>query len=332
MSIGSPSTWRLSTSGGIPYRFVGMSGDFSDENGNVKWRALISSSHLSLFLAELFPPPLIIGNRSIPQAASMPGFPALKAKKISFKSQDDGLPIDPFGADLTANPGTYHGIIEVDVEFGVTFKQDVADPNTFLEISANASGEYINVGGPRMQWVPQYNSNKGDPGDTVPENTADDSQVANPDTGAPAGTTQDKTAEPNKVPGPPVLVRIATTEWTVKWTQIPYDVFNAIIIHRLRVLMGRVNSAPYLVLFGAPAETLLFSGYSYTQQYSWREDNLETPPVKLEMKFIEKRVLWKGVVMGHNHHWRPGYGWQRLLVDGVNPTYGGWNFNLLHQL
>ena len=39
------------------------------------------------------------------------------------------------------------------------------------------------------------------------------------------------------------------------------------------------------------------------------------------MKFTEKRVVWNGLIGGHNHIWVPGEGWKFFLVDGRVPVY-----------
>lgn len=324
MSLTDPTTWRNISASGIPYRVIQQTGSFSDEEASVTWSALIESVNLSAFVIELFPPPLVIGNRVIPQSAQLPGFTNLRAKKLSFKSHEGDKPIDPFLADPLAPIGTYGGTVRVDVEFGQSLKQGTEDPNTFLEISSNASGEFLHTTGPNMKWVRQSGT-----GDANAANTGADDDTGEPDPGA-AGSDQPE--EENIDPTVPVIITVPTVEWTVKWTQIPSDVFQSIIVHRLRVLLGKVNSSPYAVLFSAPAETLLFSGYSYTQQYSWRDDTFGSPPIKLEMKFVEKRVFWRGVICGHNHVWRPGKGWEVLLIDGINRTYGAWDFNLLHKI
>ena len=114
----SSATWRLSTTGGIPYKFLGMNGDITDNEGSITWSALIASTDLIAFLVELLPPPLELGNASIPRGAPMPGLPGFIANRVRFKSQDTKRPIDPFTADSAAPAGTYHGNIQVDVIFG----------------------------------------------------------------------------------------------------------------------------------------------------------------------------------------------------------------------
>ena len=333
-----PSLWRLRTSGGIPYKMVEMDGSFSEEEGNVNWKAYIAAYQLPAFLAELFPPPLVIGNKPIPRVAQMPGAPGLHAKTISFRTQTEGLPIDPFLADPSAASGTYNQVIEVTVGFGTGYKKpDEEDPRLFLEISSNASGEFYHTTCPGAKWRPQRNTavqpDAPEDGEAEPENPVDDEEVADPDTGDTEGKGEEveDDDEPNKDPTAPVIITVPQTEWSVKWTQIPYELFTTVIIHRLRLLLGRVNSTPFELLFNAYPETILFEGFNYQTKYSWRDDNVETPPVQLEMKFLEKRVFWKGYIVGHNHFWRPGKGWQRLLVDGVNSTYGPWNLNLMFK-
>lgn len=327
-----PSTWRLGTSGGIPYRFMGMDGTFTDEDGSANWRAIIPATSLVAFVTELFPAPLVVGNKVIPRGATMPGFPGMNAKRVRFKAQDDALPIDPFSYDPGAAAGTYNSFIEVDVEFGTGFKQpNPDDPRTFLEITATASGEYLHAAIPGAKWVPQTNENSADSN----VNADDDFLIADPDTGElknPDTKIKKGDEEVNRSPDVPHATLVPTTEWNLKWTQIPYDTFFNTIIHRVRLLLGKVNSTTWSVLFNARPETLLFAGYSYSTQYTWRDDQVETPPVQLEIKILEKRVIWKGVICGHNHFWRPGKGWQILLIDGTNKAFGGYDFNFLFKV
>src|SRR5690606_6633295 len=115
-----------------------------------------------------------------------------------------------------------------------------------------------------------------------------------------------------------------------------FEVAQTRIITKLKWMMGRVNSRPFPLLFAAYPWTILFVGYSYTHTYTWRRTTLggneiERPPVNLEMKFIEKTVKWRKKIYGHNHFWRPGKGWDLLLIDGKRPTYEWVNFNVLFQ-
>jgi hypothetical protein len=328
-----PSLWRLRTDGGIPFKYLGISGSFSMEEGNVTNRYLIQPGHLVSFLQELFPPPLVIGNTSIPQSAPLPGLPALIAQRISFKSFDESLPIDPFGFDTNAPAGTYYNLMEVDIEFGPRAVQEPQqnDPFSFLEITGNTTGEFIHSTMPRAKWVPKTNPDLDDDDDDEdPEGG-----VADPDTNEPgsgAVNPTEGTPEVNKDPTVPVTIVVPQTEWTLRWNQIPFRYFQEVLIHRLRILLGRVNSNTVPVLFNALPGTLLFAGYNYSNAFTWRDGHIGTPPVSLEIKIIEKRVLWKGVIRGHNDFWRPGVGWETLLIDGENPAYRSWDYSTLFSV
>ena len=96
--------------------------------------------------------------------------------------------------------------------------------------------------------------------------------------------------------------------------------------------MGRCNSAVFPLLFNAWPETLLFAGYTYKADYTWRDGQVTIPPITCEMKIIEKRVLWNSKIVGHNHFWRPGKGFERLLIDGARPAYLPINYGILFKV
>ena len=329
--IESPANWRLRTNNGIPFKLLGHSGDFSPEEGNVVQRILIPANALVAFLTETFPPPLVIGNTAIPQTAKLPGMPGLLANRISFKSFDDSRPVDPFNMDPTAPAGTYNEAIELDVTYGPRESQepDRNDPFTFLEISGTTTGEFIHSTMPKAKWQPKRNP-QVDPDAVDADADPDGGNVADPDTNAPSqGAVNPTIEETQNVNDPtvPVTSLVPQTEWTLKWNQIPFEFFTEVLIHRLRILLGRVNTHTVPILFGALPETLLFVGYNYSNQFTWRDGQVGLPPVSLEIKIIEKRVLWRGVIRGHNDFWRPGRGWETLLQDGTNKVYRGWDFN-----
>ncbi len=343
------SQWRLtSPGGGVPMKFKGLEGEFEEENGVVSFKALIPSSSLTAFLIGMFPPTIYIGNMVIPQSIPLPNLPGMIARRISFAQFDDSKPIDPFGFDPTADPDTYYPVIEVTIEYGPRVKQapQANDPRTFLEISANATGEFIHSTAPKAKWKnerqsPDNEDDDVDPGTVAPpqqQAEAPDPHPNPPEAPDPAGTdaapgeSQNET-DPVKDPNIPLLIMVPQTEWTVKWNQIPYWYFYNTLVRRLRWCLGRVNEEPMAILHNALPETILFMGYSYTQTHSWRDGSVSTPPINLEMKFLEKRVVNDhGVIIGHNHFWRPGVGWRRLLIDGVNPVYRLRNMNVIYQI
>lgn len=351
----NPSNWRLRLPATVPFKYTSVAGTFEPEKANVSLTGLIPAASLVAFIQEAFPPPIQFGNLSVPQSIPLPGLPGLIANRVAFKSQDDGRPVDPFGFDPTAPNGTYHSVLEVQVEYAprATQQPKASDPFTFLEITGNATGEFINSTAPGAKWLPKRNPNvpaRTDPADididlgapspcpawdaadygTYTPPTAEDPDTGEPDPCAEAPEVE--TPVVNRDPTVPILIIVPQTEWSVKWNQIPFAFFRDVLIHRIRACLGKVNSNRFPLLFGATRETLLFNGYTYTQQYTWRDGFVEAPPISLEMKFVEKRVLWGGVIRGHNDFWRPGVGWETLLIDGINKTYEGKDFNLIFKV
>lgn len=334
------ASWHLKTNGGLKYRFLGMDGDFNPDGGTILWRALIRTQDLVLAAQEMFPPPYEIGGMSFPQPGRMPGFPQFVGKNIRFKSfEGQKQPIDPFNADTDSNfADSYGEFVEIEVEFGSSNKPqpNLADPRTFLEISADVGGEFIHAPSySTLVYEEVVDEETGGPSVPLEDDAEDDA-----DDQAPGGWIDNegnlrvKSRETGekytiRVPSAPFLVLQPITNWTVTWRQIPYHIFRRVTVNRLRVLNGRVNSAPIPFLFNAPPETILFAGFKYTESYTWRDGFINTPPIDVEIKLVEKRVLWKGIVAGHNHLWYPGEGWMRVrLGDGSNP-YRGFDFNWL---
>lgn len=338
--IEDPTQWRLTTTGGIRYKYLGVDGNFERENAVVNWRALVHEDDFVNFVSEFFPPSIVIGNLSVPVSYPLPGLPGIVARRLAFKGQDSGKPIDPFNFDSGAAAGTYHPLVEVNIEFGPreNADPDETDPQTFLEITGNASGEFIHAPPSASSWQPKTGAQ--DSSDMSSASAGQSGQQAeteniDPDTGEPEDEALDPTLEdpePNRHPNVPATIIVPETEWSVRWTQMSFDFFGNVMIHRLRALMGKVNSRNVSMIFNASPETLLFVGYTYTSQYTWREGLTRTPPVQVEMKFVEKRILDRGVIRGHNDFWRPGVGWETLLVDGSRKAYGALDHNILFKI
>lgn len=324
--ISDTSGWRLTSFGGsVKMRLLDMDGEFEQDTGGIKVRALIRSVDLFTFLSEAFPPPLVIGNVTIPQRLVFPGLPGLVMNKVSFKNQDGSRPSDPFGIDPTAPSGTYHDAVEVTMDFGPREIQepDENDPNTFLEVSAATTGDYLHTTAPGAQWRDETAvGGDGQPGEGDGIGLSVGAFTAAPSQGA--------TSE-NRNPTTPVLIIVPETEWTVKWNHIPWDFFRRVLIHRLRYCIGRVNDAPFSVLFNAEAETILLLGYTYQQNFSWRDGTVSAPPISVEMKFLEKRIVWEGIVRGHNHFWKAGEGWKRLEITPGVKLYQTRSFDILFR-
>ena len=311
-----PDSWRLRLNG-VPVKYLGTDGNFDANTGSVTYKALIPSGRIVDFLEGLFPPPLTVGNLSVPQSTALPGMPGLIARKMSFKGQMTE-PTDPFGFDSTAPTGTYQPVIEVVIEYGMSRLQspNPNDPKTFLEISSQASGEYLKVETPNAKWHHKAES----PATPQPDSTAPSNnnsiRPADVDAVPPGASPNASSKEAVKNPNTPITVLVPETEWTVKWNQIPYQYFVDVLIYRLKWCLGRVNSTYFPILFNADPETILFMGWNYTENFTWRDTYIEKPPINLEMKFKEKRVVNNGIVCGWNHAWRMKDGWNYLLLNG----------------
>ena len=312
-NLEDPSKWRLRTITGIPYKEMSMDGSLGVESAQVSVSVLIEAKNLLDFATFLMPPPIRIGNLEFPITRSLDGIPQIVVKSLRFKSFDDSLPIDPFGSDEIAPSKTYFKVIQIDINFA-TGKNQTKDPFTFLEITGNATGQFFHTPAPKSKWQCDTGGSTIDP----ETNEVVEDRV----TGI---------AEVNRDPLPPVTITVPTTEWTISWPQIRFDLFRDVIIHRLRILMGKVNSTKFPLLFNASPETLLFEGYSYRQTNTWRFGEINTPPISVEIKITEKRVLWKGLIRGHNEFWRPEEGWCRLLVNGTDNVYESRDFNNLFR-
>lgn len=301
-----PSQWRLRTNFGIPYKLKTLEGSFEHEKAELNLTMLVASNQLFNLMAEMFPPPISYGNVTIPQYAKY-GTTNLGVKRVRFKSFDDNLPIDPFRLDGNAPIGTYFPVLELDVEVSSTpfGSKKPSDPQTFLEISADASGEFVHSPPTNAQFQPVMNDPNG--GQRVVNN------------GPP---------KKSRVPYVPHTVLIPQTSWSISWKRIPFENFRDVIRPRLEYLLGSVNASPFTILYSTWPETLLFVGYSYKYNFTWRDGYVDKPFIDLDLKFLEKRVLWNGIVRGHQDVWRPGVGWDRILING-RPTYDGRDFNVM---
>jgi len=328
------NSWRLVTNGGVRYRFLGSTGSFNQEGGEIEWKAIIRSQDLYEVLVELFPPPIMVGGVSYPNAGTMPGYPAMVAKKVSYDNHVEGLPTDPYGYDTTAPMGTYSEFIVITISFGphVAKASNPADPRSFLEVSCQASGEFL--------FVPSTNTQiQNEESTTGTEDEEPGEGAIDGNTGLPTGDRTNPPGEegekrPVRNPVLPASMMVPALKWSVKWKQIPADHFRSVVIHRLRLMLGRVNSAPCGFLYDAPPETLLFLGFNHTESYSWRLGNLESPPIDVDLQILEKRVIHRGVICGHNHVFEPGNGWVRQWI-GANwdeSMYRSIDMNFLFQV
>ncbi|MFH1743163.1 MAG: hypothetical protein ABIH23_29500 [bacterium] len=286
-----PSTWSLTTVGGIPFKKKeGNTFLFGDEGATAQEVYIIQAERLMDFILESFPAPyVLLGRVFYPRRRYCPGLPALSTMKVSAKTLADGLPIDPFGQHPGAATGTYCPFVEVTIDYGTaqenSEEREPSKPWTFLEISSRGSGEFLTT--PPREAVWEMND----------------------------GTTQ-----PVSEKDVPQTVTECLVEHTAKWSQIPYTWYYATLVPRMRGLMGKVNDAPMALFSNAPTDTILFQGFSMSQQYTWREGYTGASPVQVELSFVEKNFEGPGEVgpvrVTHQHTYRPGVGWQKIQING----------------
>ncbi len=309
MSINvDPSEWKLQTANGIPYKlFEGSpTGSFEEENAVAQEEYIIRASDLFSFVTESFPPMFTVDSSfSFGNKRTFPGLNTLLTRRISYEPFPSVFPSDPFGSAPEPDPGdpvavakaaaTYTNFLKLTIEYGTGKNGSDTDPNSFVEISADAGGEFIGAPtGKEATWYPN--------GDAV-------EQVNLPRT-----------------------IIIPETDWTVRWGQIPRAFFTATFIVIIRSRMGKVNSAAMPLLMGAAPGTILYMGYSMREQLSWRTGLTGQPleaPVELEMRFSEKHLAVGGEILGHNHFYRKDAGeFQEIRIDGKK-TYEETDLNAL---
>jgi len=303
--LDDPSTWRLKTLFlNVPYRLVERSGSFEEENATLTEKYIVEAHRLYEFAVEAFPGNEIVGDSIEYRGPGIRTNAPLYPKNIRWKAQVDGKPIDPFNVDTAANEGTYGKLAEVTINYETLPTGGGGsgpDPFTFLEITADTSASFIHSTAPAAK--------------TVEESTSMN-QPSNP----PPPVN-------NRVLPTPVQILEPTTTWTVSFTQVPHGFIRDRLIDRIRNRLGMVNSVRMPIFFNAEPETVLFTGYSLRKQFTWRS-NIQ-PPWRVDMKFLEKHVEWKGRVYGHNSVWKADEGWRRILYNGTDPIYDKTNLNLL---
>jgi len=285
------SEWRLSTNDGIPYKLLDgyPRGSYGEENATAEERYIIRASDLTAFVLESFPPMVTWEGTTLAFSSrrAMPGMDNLITRSISYEPLGQGKPCDPHDVDPGAPDKAYTKFVIVTIQY-TTGKRasDANDPETFLEISAGAAGEFLMLP-MRGAWTLHPG-----PNDQVQGANATFGQV------------------------------IPEITWTVRWPQVP-RAFLEMLVTTMRPLLGHVNTAAMPLLQQAPAGTILFMGFSFREQHTWRNGLMDSPPVEIEMIFNEKHLAIEGAVIGHNHFWREETGRFEQLFVGVEAGAGG---------
>lgn len=313
----SKELWRLRTSSGIPVKLVKRSGGFSRDSAEGTEEYIIKAEDLLDFVHLGLPTPVIFNGVTYPGRAVMYGVPSLVVDTITWEALTEGRPIDPFGFDPHAPEGTYDENIKAIVKYKPREKgknDEDSDPNnpfTFLQVNSRASGEFIAPPIPgKAEWFTAlYNSATGW------------QEVSQGD------------VEEVDIPG---TILSPLTSWTVSWPQIPYDYFYNVVLPRLRASIGTVNSSVLNIFGNPPPHTMLLNGWSVNEEYIWDLGNVVTPPISLQMDFLEKNFFAPSTAIGfdiqvtHQHLYRPGVGWQWIKVDD-NYLYAQTNHNTIWQ-
>ena len=300
----NPLTWRLKTGvAEIPYRIVDMDGDFTDEGGSVSMTMLVPADKLLALAAEMFPPTRFdaLGFPIYPAKGRIYGTPFF-AQRIRWKGHVDGTPVDPFGVAPTAPEGTYQKVCEVTVDYDTNIDQeesDSNDPETFLTVTCNGAGEYLTSTEPSAEADPVLDA-------------GEEAKAAGED--------------------PTVTIIVPQFEWSANWPRVPGTFYKNLLRPRLRSHVGKVNSTVMPLIGNAPAETVLFVGFSSTANFTWR--SATDPFVSLGMRFLEKNLgvdpRGSGEYIGHNHFWQPGVGWAKVKYNGTDYVHQSANLNSIY--
>lgn len=303
MSTLDPSTWRRTTSGGIPYKLMEgyptISGSGDKVTATEKY--IIRATDVNAFYTESIPAPIVfLGSVIWPDRRRMPGASILITKSIDFKPFQTTLPFDPFGVDSGAPDGTYDPFCEVQIQYETVQnesdqEQDPNDPETFLEHSVSATGEF-------MSWPP----NK--------------MEVSK---GTEAGETPGG-AEPIKDRVAPIVKSIPTIDHNLKWKNCLQPRWDRIIEY-----LGMINDRKFVFSgqntqfeFAAHKHCMLFMGVSGNQSYLWDGASVGVQPWNLDFKFIHKEITEGGFTYGWNHIYSPVDGdWVQLVRANGKQMY-----------
>lgn len=293
-----PEQWRLKTKKGIRFKLVTVDLNYQTTRAEGSIEIIIATADLQKFLEEILPPPKKYKNIYIPQYTRFSNT-TLAVTSVGVRSFDDGMPIDPFSADKNAPDGTYYPTLTLVLGLAVPpdGDQDPDKPESYLEISSDASGDFIHTPPANMEYQDVDSDGKGQ---------GNKEKVRNP-------------LVPHAILCPQVT-------WNVKWKNVPFDSYQKTYVGRLESALGKCNSEPFKPLSVTYKEVLLLLTYSIERSYTWREKFTDIPMVDITMKFLEKKIIWEGKPHGHNSQWIPGTGWRRLLMDG-KPTFETSDFN-----
>lgn len=308
---------RLETDGGIPYRLQPgyPTFDFAQDKVTATEVYIIPASRIGDFYFECMPGVRILMNGTTPTLVinggrPLPGTTFITTKTITLRPwQGDAFPGDPFEVDRadlgnTAWQRTYAMYYEATITYETTpFGGDDDDatpneqePESFLEHSVSVGGQLIATQTAKVKIKEQtLSQNPGypdlDPTYVVPE--ADRVE--------------------NKDPLLPTTRLIPGIEHNLKWRYCLRPAWSVI-----RASLGVLNDRALPLFFNAPAETIMFTGLSGSQQYLWTgqftRNSIRVRPWNMDFKFSERYIIEAGEEYGWNHVYSPLKGkWVRLV-------------------
>ena len=179
------------------------------------------------------------------------------------------ISFEPFPEGLPGNPfggyngseGTFAQYVKVTITYTQTEDQEGDGATSFVEIAADANVEVLVTSSAFMKW---------------------ESGVSITDLDLPVGHL------------------CPQTQWTARWPKVNQAHINGIFTN-LRKYMGCINVTPLSKLYNADPGTILFSGISFQQAFTYGGG---FSGGSIEAKLLEKRlVTYKGgyKVYGHNH-------------------------------
>lgn len=337
--------WRGRTRGGIPYRVMTRTGEHEYTKSTVTEVYVIRAIHLGLFLFESFPIAAQVFDEPTYNPRLLPGVPSaarMATRRITWEPLVEGLPVDPFLVDRFASLETYGRYLKVTITYDNDYDKKTPkkgpDPYTYLEIKGDASGQFLSV-------PCAGNSAYLSPNDELSAN-------------------RDELKRPNTDASATMHILVPETTWTVTWRGVRYKFWTDVLLPNIRATLGNCNSAACPWLYDAPPETVLFTGYNFSEEYashslntpgitfdtadpdgngSIYEDpdpdlqpsNLEriSDVVTVEFKFLERSLVWGSTQVTHNHEWRVATGqWERVYPNGTDPLYFTMDLNQLFNV
>ncbi len=292
----NPSTWRLTTAGGIKYKLFEdtPTGSFTRDAAGIQEKIIIQASDFDAFLNESFPDSILYPQDvyESPDPRVCPHHDKLFTKKVDLELFPKTLPGDPFGVDSGAPDKTHSEFLLLTIDYeplpsgGKDWPSEGGqiDYGT-VEISSELGGQFMMV--PCSEKV-NFGTSPGD-------------------------------MQPAKSPTVKIPLVIPLTQWNVHYPRITRDIVIA-KYPTIRSCLGHVNSGVIPLFMSAAAETVIFMGCSLKATKTWK-DTAKTP-MEATLKFSEKHVVADdGTVKGWNHEYNPETGsWQKAFLNG-NPVY-----------